>query len=176
MALDMNTDIKALYGVGPSRAAAYARIGVHTVGDLLSHYPARYENRGDVKLLSETSPDSKSAVILTVATEPKIATLRGRLSLLKFRAYDESGVCEIVYFNQNFLKNVFVVGAEFRFYGKVERKAKSFTMSSPAYEPYSENIELPPLTSVYPLTEKLTQKQINKDINTVFSTQQSAII
>ncbi len=170
MSLDMNTDIKALYGVGPSRAAAYARLGIYTVDDLLSHYPSRYENRGDVKLLCEVDPDSKGAVILTVATEPKIATLRGRLTLLKFRAYDDSGTCEIVYFNQNFLKSVFSVGAQFRFYGKVERRAKNFTMSSPAYELYSEDIELPPLTSVYPLTEKLTQKQISKDIGTVFST------
>ena len=125
MALDMNTDIKALYGVGPSRAAAYARIGVHTVGDLLSHYPARYENRGDVKLLSETSPDSKSAVILTVATEPKIANIKRGMSLLKFRAFDESGMCDITYFNQNYLKDKFSVGSTFRFYGKVEKAKKN---------------------------------------------------
>lgn len=170
MPLDMNTDIRSLYGVGPSRAAAYARLGVFSIGDLLAHYPARYENRGDVKLLSDTDGTSKSAVILTIATEPKIATLKGRLSLLKFRAYDDSGICEIVYFNQNFLKSVFAVGEQFRFYGKVERRAKTFTMSSPAYEPYREDIPLPPLTSVYPLTEKLTQKQIAKDIGNIFST------
>ena len=171
MSLNMQTDIKALYGVGAAKAAAYARVGVHTVGDLLLHYPKRYENRGDVKLLAETSPDEKSAVVLTVASEPKVAQLKGRLSLLKFRAFDESGSCEITYFNQNFLKNVFCVGTEFRFYGKVERKGKKgYAMSSPVYEPYREEPPLPPLTAIYPLAEGLTQKQIAKDLATVFST------
>ena len=171
MSLNMQTDIRALYGVGAARAAAYARLDVRSVGDLLLHYPKRYENRGDVKSLTETLPDEKSAVILTVATEPKVAQLKGRLSLLKFRAFDESGSCEITYFNQNFLKNVFCVGAEFRFYGKVERKGKKgYAMSSPVYEPYREEPPLPPLTAIYPLGEGLSQKQIAKDIATVFST------
>ncbi|MBO5416286.1 MAG: ATP-dependent DNA helicase RecG [Clostridia bacterium] len=169
MAHYLNSDISSLRGVGPAKAAAYARLGIRDLGDLLSHYPARYENRGDVKLLTDTEPDAKSSVILTVATEPKVSTLRGRLSLLKFKAYDDSGVCELIYFNQNFLKNVFSLGAQFRFYGKVERKGKRFAMSSPAYEPFSEDAPLPPLTSVYRLTEGLSQKQVNKDIDTVFS-------
>ena len=170
MAFDMNTSIRSLYGVGPAKAAAYAKLGIYTVGDLLAHYPRRYENRGDVRLLCDAEPDVKSAVVLTVATEPKVATLKGRLSLLKFRAYDDSGICEIVYFNQNFLKNVFIPGAQFRFFGKVEKKSKNYSMSSPAYEPYADGLELPPLTSVYPLSDGISQKQIAKDLGTVFST------
>ncbi len=170
MATFLNNDIRSLHGVGPARAAAYARLGVQNLGELLSHYPRRYENRGDVKLLCDTEQGEKSAVVLTVATEPKATTLKGRLSLLKFKAYDDSGVCEIVYFNQNFLKNIFILGAQFRFYGKVERRGKKFYMSSPAYEPFSEDAPLPPLMSVYRLAEGLSQKQINKDIDTLFST------
>ncbi len=168
--MNTNTDIKELHGIGPARAAAYARLGIHDLGDLLSHYPRRYENRGDIKLLCDTGPDTKSSVILTVATEPRVSTLKGRLSLLKFKAYDDSGVCEITYFNQNFLRGVFSLGAQFRFFGKVERRGKRFSMSSPAYEPFSEDAPLPPLTSVYGLTDGLSQKQINKDIETVFAT------
>lgn len=170
MALNTTTSIKSLYGVGPAKAAAYARLGIYDVEDLLTHYPRRYENRGDIKLLCDTEPDIKNAVILTVATEPKVATLKGRLSLLKFRAYDDSGICEIVYFNQNFLKNVFTPGTQFRFFGKVEKKSKNYQMSSPSYEPYSEDTALPSLMSVYPLSDGLSQKQISKDLNTVFTT------
>lgn len=170
MATFMNTDIRSLRGVGPARAAAYARLGVHDLGDLLAHYPRRYENRGDIKLLCDAEPDVKNAVVLSIATEPRATMLKGRLSLLKFKAYDESGVCEITYFNQNFLKSVFTLGAQFRFYGKVERRCKGFVMSSPAYEPFSEDVPLPPLTSVYRLAEGISQKQINKDIDTVFTT------
>lgn len=160
----MNTSIKKLYGVGNVRAAAYAKLGISTVGDLLMHYPRGYEDRGDIRLLSECEGEGKHALLLTVATEPKSTRIRGRLSLLKFRAYDDSGICEITFFNQDFLRNVFTLGATFRFYGKVERKAKRFALTSPAYEPYSEQVDLPPLVPIYPLTEGLSQKQIAKDM------------
>ncbi|MBQ8140309.1 MAG: ATP-dependent DNA helicase RecG [Clostridia bacterium] len=168
MPLDTKTDIKSLYGVGPAKARAYARLGISTVGDLLCHYPRRYENRGDVRLLCDAEPCEKCAVLLTVATEPKVSVLKGRLSLLKFRAYDDSGICEIIYFNQNFLKSVFTPGTQFRFFGKIEKKGKNYSMSSPVYEAYFEGTELPPLVPVYPLAEGLSQKQLAKDMATVF--------
>ena len=81
MARDMNTNIRSLYGVGPSRAAAYARLGIYSTGDLFTHFPARYENRGDLKLLCDCEYNQKSAVLLTVATEPKVTMKKAYKSL-----------------------------------------------------------------------------------------------
>ncbi len=164
----MNTDIGKLYGVGAKKKEAYARLGIHTVGELLSHYPRGYEDRGNIRLLCEVDGTQKSAHILVIATEPRSARIRGRMSLLKFRAYDDSGSCEITFFNQDYLKNTFTPGAVFRFYGKVERKGKNYTMTSPVYEPILDGSELPPLVSVYPLSEGLSQKQLAKDIRSAF--------
>ena len=160
----MNTDIGKLYGVGSAKKAAYGRLGIYTVEDIISHYPRGYEDRGSVKLLCDADGQSKSSHILLVATEPRISTVKGRMSLLKFKAYDESGVCEITFFNQNYLKSVFSLGSEFRFYGKIEKKGSRYYMSSPAYEPIIDGVELPPLVALYHLTEGITQKQIVKDI------------
>ena len=159
-----DTDIKKLYGVGAARAARYEALGVKTVGDLLCHYPRGYEDRGSIKLIEESDGISKSAYILTVGTLPKSVRVKGRMSLTKLKAYDDSAVCEITFFNQEYLKNVFAVGSTFRFYGKVERKAGKYVMTSPAYEPWSETEELPSLIPVYPLTEGISQKQIAKDM------------
>ena len=156
--------VKKLYGVGEARAKSYSRLGIETVGDLLCHYPRGYENRGDVRLLSEADGNSKCSVILTVATEPKIARLKNRMTLVKFKAYDESGFCDITYFNQEYLKNAFPIGSEFRFYGHVQIGKNGYSMASPAYEPYSDGASLPQLLPVYPLTEGISQKQISKDI------------
>ncbi|MBR0443292.1 MAG: ATP-dependent DNA helicase RecG [Clostridia bacterium] len=158
--------VGSLYGVGTAREKAYARLGVHTVGQLLEHYPRAYENRGDVRLLCNTSTDGKSAVVLTVATAPRLSMIRRGMTLLKFRAYDDSGSCEITYFNQNYHKDSFALGASYRFYGKVERIGKRYAMSSPAFEeiPPAGEGEMPPLFPVYPLTEGLSQKQISTNI------------
>jgi RecG-like helicase len=64
------------------------------------------------------------------------------MSLLKFKAFDESGVCEITYFNQNFLKNVFTVGSEFRFYGKVEKKGKNYFAICPFHDDHNPSMSI----------------------------------
>ena len=116
------TDIKKLYGVGSVRAAQYSKLGIESVEDLLCHYPRGYEDRGNIKLITESDGVGKHAYLLTVATQPKSVRVKGRMTLTKLRAYDDSAVCEITFFNQEYLKNVFNPGATFRFYGKIEKK------------------------------------------------------
>ena len=156
--------VTALYGVGGVKAKAYATAGVHSILDLLYYFPRAYENRGDIKLLEETSPEYKSAVVMTVATEPKIANIKRGMSLLKFRAFDESGICDITYFNQNYLKDKFSIGSTFRFYGKVEKAKKRYEMSSPAADPWVEGMPPRSFFSVYRLSDGLSQKQISQNV------------
>ena len=161
--------IATLRGVGPAKAAAYAKLGIHTTTDLLYHFPRSYENRGDVHLLSEAPADCRTAVILTVGSEPRSARIRGRMSLLKFKAFDESGVCEITYFNQDYLKNRFLLGSTFRFYGKVQKTARRYTMTSPESEPVEESTPLPDLLPVYRLSEGLSPKQVIGNVQAVMA-------
>ena len=120
----LNAPVTDISGVGKVRAAALARLGIEQVGDLLLHYPRAYEHRGDVKLLENCIYGEKQATLLTVGTEPRIARIKRGMNLLKFRAYDESGVAEITFFNQDYLKSFFELGATYRFYGKVEKKGQ----------------------------------------------------
>ena len=160
----IDTDIKKLYGVGEARAKAYSALGINTVSDLLSHYPRGYEDRGDVRLIAEVDDYLKHAFILTVATEPKTARVKGQMTVTKFKAYDDSATCEIVFFNQDYLKSTFRLGATFRFYGRLDKSSHGVVLSSPIYEPYSEENSLPALVPVYRATAKISQKQISKDV------------
>ena len=160
--------VTVLPGVGKVRAACYEKIGVRTLGDLIGHYPRAYENRGEIFEIAEARPDGKSAMILTVGTEPKVVRLRSHKTFLKFRAFDDSAVCEVVYFNQDYLKSVFRVGSVFRFWGKVEKKGKNYTLSAPVAEPWAPGVHLPPLCAVYRLTDGLSPKQIAKDMEAAF--------
>ena len=148
--------VSDLHGVGRVKAQAYASAGVHTLLDLLYFFPRAYENRANIVPLASTDPDGKSATVLTVATEPKIANIRRGMSLLKFRAFDESGICD-----------KFPIGSTFRFYGKVEKKKSRYEMTSPAAEPYVESAPPPPFFPIYRLSEGLSQKQIAQNIDEI---------
>ena len=165
----LKSPITALHGVGAVRAESYRRLGICLAGDLLWHFPRSYENRGDIKTLAEATVGEKQALVLTVATKPTVARIKRGFSILKFRAFDATGTCEMTYFNQDYLKNTFEVGGEYRFYGKLEQKGGRFSMSSPAHEPMQTERPLAPLFPIYPSAEGLTQKQIKSGVHEVLS-------
>ena len=164
-----DASVKVLSGVGPARVKAYARLGIDTVNDLIYHFPRAYENRGDIKLLSECVPGNKAALEMVIGTVPKKTMIRRGMTLLKFTAFDESGTCEITFYNQNYLADKFPLGATFRFYGQVERVGKRYKMNTPAYEMIIEGEELKPLVPVYPLTEGISKNRIAADIESAMN-------
>ena len=169
MAKISDASVKVLSGVGPARVKAYAKLGINTVSDLIYHFPRAYENRGDIKLLSECVPGNKAALEMVIGTAPKKAMIRRGMTLLKFTAFDESGTCEITFYNQNYLADKFPLGATFRFYGQVEKVGKRYKMNTPAYEMAIEGEELKPLVPVYPLTEGISKNRIAADIESAMS-------
>ena len=148
----------ALSGIGKKRSECFDNLGIHTVEDLLYHFPRAYQNRGEINQLAMTPDGTVGAFLLTVATKPQTVVLKNRKQLTKFIAFDDTGKCTIVFFNQSFVKDIFHVGDEFRFYGKLSVKYSSRELSSPIYEPVVPGRRLPDLVPVYPLTEGLTQK------------------
>ena len=53
-------------GVGPPRASVLESKGIRTVEDLLSYAPFRYEDRSNVKPISQLAPGETATVIAQV--------------------------------------------------------------------------------------------------------------
>ncbi len=161
--MDFNTPVKDLYGVG-EKIEKYLHNGrLFTVKDLIYHFPRAYQNRGDIRQVGDTSSHNEfHSYLLTIASEPKVAMVRRGMNIMKLRAFDESGVVHITYFNQNYLKDIFTVGDSFRFWGKITQEKRTLCMTSPSYEPISSTKALAPLIPVYPLFSGLNQKFLSK--------------
>ncbi len=156
--VDLNASVRSLSGIGPARAQQLLRLQIETVADLLYHFPRGYQDRTPLPSLSCAQDGQVAAVVLTVGTAPKLARLRGRLSLLQFRAFDQSATCTVTYFGQEFLAKEFAVGGEYRFYGKIKKKGNRFELTSPTHEQVLPEVPLGTYRAVYPLTQGLTQK------------------
>ena len=171
-----DTPVTHLSGVGATRQKQLLKLGISTVRDLIYFFPRAYERRGDVKLLSETVPDTINSFILTIGTEPQNANIRRGLTISKFRAFDDSGACEILFFNSPFVKDVFHMGATFRFYGKAIYAKGRIQLVNPKYEEIIPGIPLPSLVPIYPLTEGISSKFIDKLIKFSLSEVLSSIV
>lgn len=168
----LDTPVTDFRGVGEARAAALFKMSIFTAGDLLRCYPRAYQNRGDTVTLAEVreklqngESDGPFSVLLTIAAEPSVSMIRRGMTLLKVRAFDETGAVEITYFNQTYLRDKLTTGASFRFFGKFVLKKSKLEIASPICEPYTEGVPLPDIVPVYPLSAGLTQKMMASLVN-----------
>ena len=165
---NINKSVSVLRGVGETRRAALEKMGITTLGDLLRHYPRAYQNRGDIKTLSEIrdlvrdGEEGPFSAILTVSCEPSTAMPRRGMYITKVKLFDETGAAEAVYFNQQYVRDVMHTGSEFRFFGKFTMSNSRLQISNPIYEPYVEGRALMGIVPVYPLTSGITQKLMSQ--------------
>lgn len=141
-------------------------MNIFTADDLIYHLPRGYQHRGNIRSLAEAEDGEIGAFLLTIATEPRTAVLKGRMTITKLTAFDDTRRCTITYFNQNYIKDVFKTGDTYRFWGKLSIKNNMCELSSPQYELYTEEKPLPEFNAIYPLTEGISQKIMANTIRT----------
>ena len=95
--------------------------------------------------------------------------IRKNLTLCKLYVRDESGGCEIVWYNQGYLKNNFKPNERYKFYGKVKAGYGKYEMQSPVFEPENSNKNTGKIIPIYPLTYSLTQNTIRKIMENALS-------
>jgi ATP-dependent DNA helicase RecG len=135
--VDLATELTYLKGVGPNRAAMLAAKGLHTVEDLLSYAPFRYEDRTNVKTVAQLAPGEMATVLVEVARAGVSGFRRRNLELFEARFTDSSrAILAGKWFHGAYLQDILVPGARVALYGKVEYDSYSreLTMLHPEFE------------------------------------------
>ena len=161
----LSDPVRSLKGIGAKRAEAFARLGVLTLYDLLCYFPRRYEDRGSVTPIALTENGQTVCLSAVVAEEPRLSRIRRGMELVKVKVVDESGMAEITYFNQNWMKNNLIRGQEVFFYGKIEVSGTRRHMNNPVTEHAdAERRVTGKIIPVYRSCQGLTQKNLLQSI------------
>lgn len=161
MALELQTDIRYLKGVGESRAALYQKLGIETVEDLLYHIPRRYIDLTRPTPLAAAVPGQKCAVRALLAAKGREQRIRRGLSLFKLTAVDGPVTLHITFFNAKYTVEALREGEEYIFYGTVAGGFYSRQMDSPqVFRPEKAGTLLP----VYSLTQGLSNKMVSRQV------------
>ena len=169
----LNDNIQYMKGVGEKRAAAFQKLGVRTVRDLLSNFPRAYEDRRTFYTISEAPIDTPVCVRAMVSGTPSAVRARRGLTFLKLKAVDETGVLDITYFNQNWLKNTLAPGVTYIFYGRVGENGRRRTMTNPAFEREDDQgVVTGRILPIYRLTAGINQKLIMQCVRTALDNTQ----
>ena len=132
--IDLSTSVRYIKGIGEKKAQALGKLGVFSLYDLLSYFPARYEDRTKFCPIAAAPEGEGVCIRALVADTPRLVRVRRGMELVKFRAVDESGSVDITYFNQNYVKDNLARGDSVCFFGKVENNGSRRSMVNPAYE------------------------------------------
>ena len=89
MDLKLDTPVQFLKGVGPRRAEAFARLGVHTVEDLLYHIPHRYLDATTITPIARASVGNDVTIVGNVVSTGVIPTRR--LKIFRAVIQDKTG-------------------------------------------------------------------------------------
>ncbi|MFF4019805.1 ATP-dependent DNA helicase RecG [Streptomyces sp. NPDC001843] len=176
--------------LGPATAKVMAEhLGLHTVGDLLHHYPRRYEERGQLTHLADLPMDEHVTVVAQVADArlhsfASAKAPRGKGQRLEVTITDGSGRLQLVFFGNGVHKphKELLPGTRALFAGKVSLFNRRLQLAHPAYEllkggDSEETVETwaGALIPLYPATAKLESWKIGKAIQTVLPAAQDAI-
>ncbi len=156
--LSLDDPVRFLKGVGPHRARLLKRLGLETVGDLLTFYPRRYEDRRNLKTLAEVVPGERVVVQGQVTGKP-FTEERKRLLITKVPFGDGTGRAFLVWFNQPYMERKFHFGQRLFVFGKANQFFGQLTFQTPEVEEVAGDAKLQVgrLVPVYPLTEGLSQ-------------------
>ncbi len=131
---DLTASVKSIRGIGEKKAQAFEKLGVFSLYDLLSWFPARYEDRTQFSPIASAPLGEGVCIRALVADTPRLVRVRRGMELVKFRAVDESGSVDITFFNQNYVKDYLTRGDCVCLYGKLEANGSRRSMVNPAYE------------------------------------------
>ncbi|MCI2057818.1 MAG: ATP-dependent DNA helicase RecG [Oscillibacter sp.] len=161
---ELTTDIRAIRGIGEARAAALGKLGIFTLGDLISWFPRRYEDRTEIRRIAELVPGETACVAAMVTAPPTLSRIRKGLELIKLRAVDETGVLDVTFFNQTWLKNNLRQGETYLFYGKAEGNLLRRQMAGPVVEPEGRREFTGRIVPIYPLTAGVSQLILSRSV------------
>lgn len=111
-------------------------LGLHTVGDLLHHYPRRYAERGELTRLNDLPLDEHVTVVAQVSDARVHKFNAGRGQRLEVTLTDGSGRLQLVFFGRSIYhhQKELLPGRRGMFAGKVGTFRNIRQLSHPAYE------------------------------------------
>lgn len=162
--VDLTTDVRYIHGIGEARGRALAKLNIRTLGDLISYFPRKYDDRTRAKHIAELLPEEEACVTAIVASAPTLSHVRKGLDLVKLRAVDETGTLDVTFFNQAWLKNNLRQGETYVFFGRAEGTLLRRRMTNPVVEREGQREFTGRIVPVYPLTAGVSQLILSRSV------------
>jgi ATP-dependent DNA helicase RecG len=158
----LDNSVQFLPGVGPARAADFARLNVHTIRDLLFTFPRDVSDRSNFSTIADAKIGEDIALIVRPVDAREKKARGGRLTLTVVRFADDTGEMEAIWFNSPWIMDKFQ-GGNVMLFGKAKFDFGILKMEHPQHELIDADLpdnvlHIGRIVPLYPCTGKLTQQ------------------
>ena len=158
--VNLDTNVRFLKGVGPAKEKLLNEMGIFTVQNLIEYFPRVYEDRTSLKKIAEFMDSENVLFKAKIIGKISLSRIRKNMTIAKGYAVDETGRCQIVWFNQNYITSYFNLNDEYLFYGKVEKNGNEFRITNPVTYKMSDLEKIKGVYPIYPLVKGINQKYL----------------
>lgn len=177
--MDPNLKVEHLPGVGKQHTTKLNKLGINTLSDLIYHFPFRYDDFSKIHKIEEAVQGEVITIQGVVWQIKNVRTRTGKF-LTNAQVSDESGILDVIWFNQPYLTKNIKPGSPISLSGKIDKEGPRPKLISPTYEILKSTSQPPRpgldlnvdtvhtgrLVSIYPETEGITSKWLRSIIKT----------
>jgi len=167
--LALDTKISQLWGIGEKVERKLNKLGIYNIEDLLYYFPRKWEDFSHIKKISQLEAGKNA----TISGEIWDIGSRSSFKKRKFKMAeasigDDSGIINIIWFNQPYIAKMFKIGDKVIVSGKVNFGPKGLQFINPMIEKAETDlVHTGSIIPIYPQTEGLNSKFLRKLIKPI---------
>ncbi|MDP3726058.1 MAG: GxxExxY protein [bacterium] len=146
--MSTDTPLEEAFRLIKTQRSALKKLRLNTVGDLLFHFPVRYESIADEKPISLLKKGDVAIFHGIVEHIKKTRAFRKRMIMTEATIKDHTGHIKAIWFHQPYIAEKLKDGGSFQFSGKVGERKEKLYIANPEFQ-YVEH--------AHPAQEKILQ-------------------
>lgn len=166
----LTDSVAVLKGVGEKRLTALNKLGIHTINDLLTYFPRRYDDLS-LKDLGTAVDGQKVTVKGQVITAPTLNFFGRKKSRLSFRLKIDDNIYNVTFFNQPWLKKQLELEADVIIFGTFNLNHNQIQGMKILNGDKSDTYD-----SIYPSNKEVKQNTIKQLIQLAFKQYENILV
>lgn len=130
----LHSPLTLLSRISPDHLAGLTRLSIHTIHDLLYHFPTRY---ADIQEVEGAGTLAKGQAVVIYGVMEKVSVRRsfkGHVPMTEAHIADNTGTVRALWFNQAYIGKMYPEGTRVKVAGITQSDSKGFFLSNPTIE------------------------------------------
>lgn len=157
-----------IQGIGAKQAELLSKLDLNTVEDLVYHFPRRYDDYSELKLIKNIKYGEEVTIIAYIKSISTFTTQDKRRKILQVVVSDNTASIQLLWFNQEYHIRYLRKDMFLSISGKIEQYMGRLVIYHPEYEQIDkQQLNTKRIVPVYSLTARLSQKWLRRVIYSV---------